>query len=802
MKSMTRKRIGPLALMPLAILGVVAVVVALSAMVPQTTQAQTTATDCAAITDPIEQAQCNTCQSGGDVWNTNTQMCDAPAGTTPPPPSTPTPTSTPTSTPQTESGNFMANAAADRAVELQWPGVADATGYEIRYRNLDTGAAWSDTISVAAGTHMYTLEDDDLADGALYEVQLRTVGETWEEGDNLLVLGPVIQFSVAALIEESTGEPISEQLPKADLVKGDTVRYSIKPSLPEGLSYGGHGTSGVTSGEVELPLDEHLYIMGAVGHRAGGSNLYYRLKGCDEENNCATHIFRINIEPATVKPLADVIRDREYVIDEALSASHPLNQFPQVGMDSDTAYEYQLLLTENYQPLNLPGLTFDPETRRLSGTPTLAAKGEYRVTYRANTATSNVFHEAEFTIKIVEIETHVCRTGLNYEETLEVYNTEDTVGSANFTVRATSDLYYVLPIGEKGQRGAGQARTRTFELITVEKGGDLAAPDADMLPDGLQVVSFQVDEASRNPVTNDDPEKWLYTRQGFYDPAGQPAAQTLMDGRYADPEPDYPATDEGNRLAIGVSNASALREGAYQSCFIVHDTDDDTGETDSSAVVFNLNVLPDLSARDWVIELTTDRTTSELDVDEAFTTSPALLNFEAMYVDEFAARATGTGCIADAAADPKDIVTWTTNNDKVIFTAKEVTQTETQRVQVKASLKTGGSEACVQVRITVLHPDDEQVDPPSEPTALTAPTDVTANGGSGTVSVTWTDGENAVGHLVMLLDANFNVVQIEDAPTGNATVFSGLSAGSYTAVVVAYKSVSDYEYAHHIATVN
>ena len=81
MNSLTRKRIWPLALMPLAILGVVAVVVALSAMAPLATQAQTAAADCAAITDAIERAQCQTCQSGGDIWNTSDGVC-MPATTT------------------------------------------------------------------------------------------------------------------------------------------------------------------------------------------------------------------------------------------------------------------------------------------------------------------------------------------------------------------------------------------------------------------------------------------------------------------------------------------------------------------------------------------------------------------------------------------------------------------------------------------------------------------------------------------------------------------------------------------------
>ena len=83
MNSITRKRIWPLALMPLAVLGVVAVVFALSAMTPQTTQAQTAAADCAAITDSVERAQCQICQlgSGGDIWNTSTGLCMPPPST-------------------------------------------------------------------------------------------------------------------------------------------------------------------------------------------------------------------------------------------------------------------------------------------------------------------------------------------------------------------------------------------------------------------------------------------------------------------------------------------------------------------------------------------------------------------------------------------------------------------------------------------------------------------------------------------------------------------------------------------------
>ena len=87
-------------------------------------------------------------------------------------------------------------------------------------------------------------------------------------------------------------------------------------------------------------------------------------------------------------------------------------------------------------------------------------------------------------------------------------------------------------------------------------------------------------------------------------------------------------------------------------------------------------------------------------------------------------------------------------------------------------------------------------------TTLTAPTMVSAMGGTGTVTVSWEDGENAVGHLVILLDSEFNVAEVDDSPTGNQTVFSGLSAGTYYGVVVAFKSASDYEYAYDAATAN
>ena len=703
-----------------------------------------------------------------------------------------------TTQPAPQINGFVATAVAGRKVELEWRPIAGATGYVIRYRNLDDGGSWT-TVNVAADKTMHTLEDDDLVDGALYEVGLRASGQTAVEESFLRVLGPIIQFSDEETLMAYTGEPISWELPRAVLAKGDQVRYSIVPLLPKGLSYGQEKGDDY----VNLDANERPMITGAVGHGVGGSKQFYRLKGCDVEDgvvddeSCDTHIFEIQIKPATVKPLADVIRDRQYVIGVMLDTDNPLNSFPQVGVNgSNGEYQYSLLDNDGYEMLDVPGLMFDDEARQLSGTPEGPAD-KYRVTYRANLPGSSVFHEAEFTISVIE--THVCRIGLNYEETLRVYNKTDKVGSANFTVGAAAAGHYVLPIGEKGQRGTSATSTRTFELITVKQGDDLAGPDARELPVGLQVVKLQVDGASVNPLND------LYTRQGFYMPTGAVMAQDPnADGHYADPEPDYPDTDNGMRLAIGVADASMLKEGDYLSCFIVHDTDDDTGETDSSAVVFHLNVLPDLSARDWVIELEGAGDTSELDVDEAFSTDPSLLNFGVMYVDDGAAK-NASGCIPSAAASPMDIVSWNTSNDTVVFTAREVSETVTQRVQVRAELKTGGAEACVQIRITVL-PEPEP-EPTPVPEDLTAPTMVDASledsgPGEFDIRITWVNGANAESHIAMLFDSNWDVGdRVATFQDSMDTTFTVTETGTYVAVVVAVETATHYLYAYDTVTV-
>ena len=191
---------------------------------------------------------------------------------------------------------------------------------------------------------------------------------------------------------------------------------------------------------------------------------------------------------------------------------------------------------------------------------------------------------------------------------------------------------------------------------------------------------------------------------------------------------------------------------------------------------------------------------SELDVDEAFTTDPSLLDFDVMYVEDNATMNT-SGCIDAEADDPLDIVMWSTANDTVTFTAREVSETMTQRVQVKAELKTGGAEACVQIRITVL-PEHVAVD-------LTAPSNVVASVSGSTVTVIWDDGANADRHVVFLFDSNLEITpsRIAGNQTDGETMFMNVPSGTYTAVVVAVAdgptgNAMNIEYAAEMVTVN
>ena len=85
---------------------------------------------------------------------------------------------------------------------------------------------------------------------------------------------------------------------------------------------------------------------------------------------------------------------------------------------------------------------------------------------------------------------------------------------------------------------------------------------------------------------------------------------------------------------------------------------------------------------------------------------------------------------------------------------------------------------------------------------LTAPTGVMAMAEASTVTVTWTDGADALGHLVLLFNADFSGKPMVNVPTGSSAEFMDVAAGDYVAVVVSYRSASDTEYAVGTVTVN
>ena len=664
-----------------------------------------------------------------------------------------------------------------RSVDLMWNAPSGAvpgtTMYEVQYR-IAAGeegydGVWSSSMKTVETVYM--LDDDMLNDGVVYDVRVRMVeaGQAAYEGWlPTQVLGPAIHLSPVDDLEARNEEEVEHALPIPNLAKG-TVTYLIEPALPSGLMY-----------ETEPDEDEASVITGMV---VGGWDQYHRLTVTDTTDDgieMDVHYFRVTIEEVQVKPLADVIRDRTYYVDQAITQ---LLDFPEVGTNPNN-YTYHIDGLPN-------GLAFDGMTRMLSGTPEASALNDdgsakvYKLKYQARPiegqAPPDIIHEAKFNITIDQ---HVCNNGLDYEQTYTTFEGSETVGSANFTIGATDQGYYVLPIGEEGDQGRLATQTRTFEIRTVDAGGDLTAPEAEELPLGLQMVQLMVDEDSQNPGN------MLFTRQGEYGSDSTVTSMAMaMYGMYDDPEPDYPDMDTGERLAIGIGATADLKAGRYSSCFIVHDTDENTGEVDSSAVVFDLNIVAGLAAQDWVIELKAVGETTELDTNEAFTAPAEELNFTPMYVAEDAVRGTD-GCVADADDDPSDIVDWEVDGTEVIFTSKtaaDVPMTLTQRIQVKAERKSGGAEACVQVRMTV-----------HGPLGAFGADEVEAAAATGSIHLSWDAVDNATGYRAVAIKlgsspltmADITVMELGDDETMHR--FMGLSAGDrYLVAVVADQKVGD-----------
>ena len=89
--------------------------------------------------------------------------------------------------------------------------------------------------------------------------------------------------------------------------------------------------------------------------------------------------------------------------------------------------------------------------------------------------------------------------------------------------------------------------------------------------------------------------------------------------------------------------------------------------------------------------------------------------------------------------------------------------------------------------------------------AVKAPTSVVANGGTSTIIVNWTPGENATGHLIVVAQGTTLVGFQVATGTGTNATFSDLGVGEYRVIVIAFRgtgSTLDYKFASDNATVN
>ena len=87
-------------------------------------------------------------------------------------------------------------------------------------------------------------------------------------------------------------------------------------------------------------------------------------------------------------------------------------------------------------------------------------------------------------------------------------------------------------------------------------------------------------------------------------------------------------------------------------------------------------------------------------------------------------------------------------------------------------------------------------------TTLGEPTITSATGGTGSVTVAWTDGANAMSHMVLLLNTDFSLVA--DSVVANATSPQTISvaSGTYIVVVLALDADAEFEYDSDFVTVN
>ena len=87
-------------------------------------------------------------------------------------------------------------------------------------------------------------------------------------------------------------------------------------------------------------------------------------------------------------------------------------------------------------------------------------------------------------------------------------------------------------------------------------------------------------------------------------------------------------------------------------------------------------------------------------------------------------------------------------------------------------------------------------------TDLGEPAITSVTGGTGSVTVAWTDGDNAASHMVLLLNTDFSLVAGSVKANATSPETISVASGSYIVIVLSLDADSEFEYDFDTVTVN
>jgi hypothetical protein len=100
------------------------------------------------------------------------------------------------------------------------------------------------------------------------------------------------------------------------------------------------------------------------------------------------------------------------------------------------------------------------------------------------------------------------------------------------------------------------------------------------------------------------------------------------------------------------------------------------------------------------------------------------------------------------------------------------------------------------------YPPTHTTHPPAAATDLGEPAITSATGGTGSVTVAWTDGDNAASHMVLLLNTDFSLVAGSVKANATSPETISVASGTYIVVVLSLDADSEFEYDSDTVTVN